>query len=175
MCRYQIRLALDSDSRALRALIRRIFADYPNCVLDVEHEERDLLAIRSAFERKFGTIWVVEAEGEVVGCGGVVRGKDDALAEVRKLYVQQEHRRMGIARRLCDRIIEQARAWDRSRLVAWSDSRFREAHRFYESLGFVRLSGSRELFDLSQTVEYPFELSLESAGCTGVTKCGQRE
>ena len=104
------------------------------------------------------SIVALGACGNLNGVSG--DGGEGVAAEVKKLYVKREHRRRGLAGQLCALLISQARSWDKRQIIAWSDSRFGEAHRFYESLGFVRLAGSRELFDLSQTVEYPFVLSL---------------
>jgi hypothetical protein len=45
----------------------------------------------------------------------------------------------------------------------WSDTRFLDAHRLYERLGYRRTGRTRELHDLSDTVEYEFDKPLRSA------------
>jgi len=56
--------------------------------------------------------------------------------------------------------IDYARAAGKRRMILWSDTRFVEAHRLYESLGFRR-TGQRELHDSNDTVEYGFEMELQ--------------
>jgi len=54
------------------------------------------------------------------------------------------------------------RAQNISRLILWSDTRFDQAHRLYERMGFER-RGERTLpDDLNQTREYGFERPSES-------------
>jgi hypothetical protein len=38
----------------------------------------------------------------------------------------------------------------------WSDSRFTDAHRFYQQRGYTRMGPDRELGDLSRTREHHF-------------------
>ena len=51
----QLRPARDSDSAGVIALIGRVFAEYPGCVLDVEAEEPELRAPATHFDR----FWVL--------------------------------------------------------------------------------------------------------------------
>ncbi len=159
---WNIRLAEDSDAEGLVALIGGVYAEYPNCILDVEREEPDLLAIKSAFAAKPGRFWVAECKREIVGCIGVVRHAE--FGELKKLYVRRDQRRRGLASRLQELAERQSQLWHCARLVAWSDSRFVEAHHFYESHGFIRRPETRELHDLSDTIEFLFDkrLALQS-------------
>jgi len=51
-------------------------------------------------------------------------------------------------------------AADAVRMVLWSDTRFVESHAFYASLGYEKIPLTRELNDLSNTVEFRFRKSL---------------
>ena len=54
-------------------------------------------------------------------------------------------------------MLEWCRAQQIGRLILWSDTRFDQAHRLYERMGFRR-TGERILpDDLNQTREYGFE------------------
>lgn len=154
----QIREASDQDSNAVTGLIAGIFAEYPGCVLDVEREEPDLLAIATSFSKKPGKFWVVSRGDEVAGCLGLVF--HEGFAELKKLYVRKSERRRGIARRLLQEALASLDPAAYGRLLAWSDSRFVEAHAFYAQQGFKRKPGSRELHDLSRSVEFAFEMEL---------------
>ena len=54
-------------------------------------------------------------------------------------------------------VLDWCRAEQIGRLILWSDTRFDQAHRLYERMGFQR-TGERVLpDDLNQTREYGFE------------------
>lgn len=156
------RLAHDTDRDGLIALIAGAYAEYPGCVLDVEREEPDLLAIASAHERYGGELWVsIEpASGTLVGSAGWVPSPAPEYRgwrQVRKVYVARQLRRAGLASSLLERIEGAARVAGAPGLELWSDTRFADAHRFYERRGFTRGPVTRELFDLSRSIEYHFE------------------
>ena len=44
----------------------------------------------------------------------------------------------------------------RGRVELWSDTRFEDAHRLYERLGYVK-TDTRELDDVNDTVEFKYE------------------
>ena len=156
------RAARDTDRDGLIALIAGAYAEYPGCVLDVEREEPDLLAIASAYARHGGEFWVsIEPErGALVGSAGWVPSPAPEYRgwrQVRKVYVARELRRAGLASSLLERIESAARAAGAPGIELWSDTRFSDAHRFYERRGFTRCAATRELFDLSHSIEYHFE------------------
>ena len=147
-----IREGLDSDSEELIALIASIFAEYPGCVLDVDGEAPHLRRPASAFAGWGGGLWVAELNGRMVGCVGFA-DRGDAV-ELKHLYVATAARRRGLGGRLTRLVEEWARALGRTRLELWTDTRFIDAHRLYERLGYERGPETRALLDLSRTIEY---------------------
>jgi len=45
-------------------------------------------------------------------------------------------------------------------MVLWTDTRFREAHKLYAKLGFVRAPRTRLLNDISNSVEFRYSKEL---------------
>lgn len=152
-----IRPVRPEDTPQIHALIARIFADY-GYAFEVERENPHLADPANWFRRSGGEFWVVEHEGQVIATGGVLLHDDEA--ELRSLYVAPEHRRCGLGRRLTQMAIEHARAAGRPRIVLWTDLRFTEAHKLYESLGFVR-SGRRSVASTNSFCEHFYELELD--------------
>jgi putative acetyltransferase len=151
----ELRVARDSDAAGIIALIGGAYAEYAGCVLDVESEEPDLLAIATAYARRGGNFWVAVNSNEVVGCIGWAP-RQQGWIELKKLYVSAAHRRQGIATQLLA-LVEAAASEHRvTALELWSDTRFLEGHHFYRANGFVQQPETRELFDLSETTEYRF-------------------
>ena len=155
-----IRDARDDDAQGLIRLIGEVWGEYPGCVLDVETEERDLLAISTAFTKKGGRFWVaLDSANTLVGCCGLVPASDGRV-ELKKVYVARPVRGTGLGTRLLGWAEHQARQMGAAVVELWSDTRFLDGHRFYEGRGYVRGSFTRELHDLSNTVEFHYSKRL---------------
>jgi putative acetyltransferase len=151
---YLIRPVHDEDSTALIELIGACWSEYPGCVLDVDAEELWLRAPARAYREWAGAFWVVESGG-VVACVGL-KSHDGAVVELKSLYVARQDRRRGLGARLVG-LVEMA-AWRRGAALVqlWSDTRFTDAHRLYERLGYRRTGRTHDLHDLSASTEYQF-------------------
>ncbi len=175
-----IRPTIQSDSPAIIDLIAAIFREY-GLTLDVEHEDTHLLDPGPYFRRTGGEFWVVEDEtpiaattgdrtatttaGRIVATVGVLLHED--AGELKCLYVSPALRRQGWGRRLSELTIDHARRAGRHRMILWTDTRFQDAHRLYERLGFRR-SGQRDLADSNQTIEYGYEMTIAPPPPTGI-------
>ena len=160
----QIRLARDSDGDGIAALMQEAFAEYEGCVFDRAAEFPELDAIASYYAARGGVIWVAEMDGRVVGSMATAPTRDaDAPMggwEVFKVYVAQSARRRGLASALYANVLDRVQAAGAPELRLWTDTRFVDAHRFYESCGFVLSGDARELHDISLTLEFPYRLRL---------------
>ena len=151
-----LRPARDSDGPELITIIGDTFAEYPGCVLDVDREEPWLRAPATAYAELDGAIWVYAdgADGPVVAVGAGKRS-GEGLDELKSMYVAARARRQGLAADL----VAQVDSWVASRghrIHLWTDTRFLDAHRLYESLGYRRTDEVRELHDLSNTSEFHY-------------------
>jgi len=156
-----VRDARDDDALDLIALVARCWSEYPGCVLDVHGEEPELLEPATAFARHGGRLWVAEDRGRVVGSIGVKPGTGD-LASLVKLYVDPPARGRGLGERLVGVVEREVLALGLGQVELWTDTRFTHAHRLYERLGYDRRPETRELHDLSRTVEYRFTKALRA-------------
>jgi putative acetyltransferase len=124
--------------------------------MDVHGECPDLLAPASAYGQAGGAFWVaVDPCGTVVATIGW-RPLPPVAIELERLYVSHRWRRRGVATRLADLVEDTAAARGATQVQLWSDSRFGDAHRFYERRGYARAGPDRELGDLSRTREHHF-------------------
>lgn len=157
-----IRPATDTDSGQVIALIAQCWVQYSGNILDIAEEEPGLRAVASSYAAKQGRIWVATRPTStadwIVGCVGVVPApaNEEAQAELVKMYVHPRLRRQGFARRLAALPEATAREWGATAIDLWSDTRFREAHAFYQALGYTQTGETRDLYDLSHSTEYHF-------------------
>ena len=155
-----IRPAREDDAQDLFGLLALCFAEFPGCYVDPHEDLADLRAPGSAFAANGGAFWVVEdRRGRVSACVAV-DFPEPALAELHRLYVRPDSRGRGLGARLVRLVEEHARARLARRVAFWSDTRFRDAHRLYARLGYDLLPGTRDLGDISGSVEHRFEKAL---------------
>jgi len=166
-----LRPVRDDDAPEIQWLIGACWAEYPGCVLDVDGEEPWMRAPATAYDgdrdpaRYRGRMWVVEGEGELTACIAV-RETQPGWAELKSLYVAASARRRGLGGALTRLVEREARRRGAGTVELWSDTRFTDAHRLYERLGYRRTGETRELGDLSNTAEFRYlrELSGDAVG-----------
>lgn len=154
-----IRPGRDSDAAGVIALIGRCWADYPNCILDVE-DEPGLLAPASTYAAQGGPLWVAEDAGVVIGMVATVpQGGGDW--EVCRVYAHPDLHGTGLGRRLLDTAEAHAAGAGATRLHLWTDTRFDRAHRFYEKRGYVRTGPIRALDGVPDVLEFGYAKPIE--------------
>jgi putative acetyltransferase len=159
-CSVPVRPVADEDAQDLYGLLSLCFAEYPGCFVDPHDDLPELRAPATAIAQKGGAFWVAEDErGRVRACIAV-DFPEAGVAELHRLYVRPDQRRQGLGERLVRMAEDHARSRGAGRMVFWSDTRFTTAHRLYERLGYVRIDGTRNLGDISNSVEYRFEKGL---------------
>lgn len=154
---YRLRVARDSDSPAVIAHIERIWSEYPGCVMDLD-EESDLRAVASSYAAEGGSIWVVEDTAGALAATVAITPCPHAPggALLGRLYVAKSARRGGLASKLLAFAEQSARARGAAFMELWTDTRFVEAHGFYEARGYSRLPGERALRDASDSYEFHY-------------------
>lgn len=157
---WSIRPARDTDAAGLIALIGAVFAEYPGCVLDVDGELPELHRIASYFHVHGGRFWVAERGDAIVGSIGFTPSPEPETIELKKLYVAAAERKTGLGGKLLSLVEDAARERRACCITLWSDTRFTTAHAFYEKRGYLRGPVTRELHDLSFTVEYCYSKRL---------------
>lgn len=154
-----IRPLEDDDALDVIELMAGVFGEYPGCVTDVDGEMPELRRLASYYAEHGGAGWVAvrpDPRGDrVVGTVGYVL-LPGGVAELKKLYVHRTERGTGLAGALVDRVEAACRAAGACTIELWSDTRFERAHRFYARRGWERPGTTRDLHDLSHTVEYFF-------------------
>lgn len=162
-----IRPGRDDDAAKLIALMGAVWGEYDGIVFDVDAELPELYALATHFANRGGMLWVAESgDGRILGMIGMMPAGDGASGgdsdgvELHKLYVAREARRLGLASRLLSLVEDEARARDAAFIELKTDTRFVEAHAFYERHGFIRQPGEWKLNDLSDSIEFQYRKRL---------------
>ena len=140
------------DSSEIISLVGEVWREY-DCILNTDVEEQHLLDPGNYFRQRGGDFWIVRENGVLIATVGVsIEGE---LAEMKTLYVRKEARGGGLGTRLANLAMETAKRRGAERMELWSDTRFTDAHRMYERLGFTRFD-IRDLNDHNNTREYGY-------------------
>lgn len=150
-----VRPAATGDAPGVVDLIGRVYLEY-GFVYVPEVEVPDLFRFDQHYAAPRGAFFVVREGDVVVGSVGVER-LDDTSAELHRLYLDAPLRGRGTGRALLEAALDWCRTEKIPRMILWSDTRFDQAHRLYQRMGFRRM-GERVLpDDPNQTREYGFE------------------
>jgi putative acetyltransferase len=157
-----IRPGRDEDAARLIALMGGVWGEYDGIVFDVAAELPELYALATHLANRQGRLWVAErADGAIVGMVGMAPGEGGV--ELHKLYVAREARRSGLATRLLALVENEAKRCGAAFIELNTDTRFIEAHAFYERHGFTRQPGEWPLHDLSNSIEFRYRKELPAA------------
>jgi GNAT superfamily N-acetyltransferase len=78
---------------------------------------------------------VVESEGEIVGSFGI-ESRNDRKTELRRMYLDQRYRGSGVAQRMLDFALEEARRRGFTKMILSTAQIQESADRFYRKSGF---------------------------------------
>lgn len=128
----EIRSFTPADQDAVKALVLAGLADHWGTIIPGLNP--DLNDIARSFA---GEIFLLaEMEGQLVGCGALVR-RDKITGEIVRMSVAASERRKGIGKRLVEALCRQAALAGMRRLVLETTADWHEVRLFYERLGFV--------------------------------------
>jgi GNAT superfamily N-acetyltransferase len=137
---------VEADSPLRLDEIRRLFLEYATelgghiCFADLR--EKELPNLPGAYARPSGRLLLALVNGAGAGCAAL-RAHSPSVGELKRLYLRPEFRRLGLGRRLAERLIAEARALQLGRLILDTLPSMKAAHSLYETLGF-RVIGQSE-------------------------------
>ena len=146
-----------SDTDAAIAVIQSCFDEYEGVVLELDGIDEGLYSIREEMDAAGGEFWIVEDDSQTIATIGTApTGDAEGEWELKRLYMLSDRRGAGLADTLVKLVEDYALAAGGKSMILWTDTRFIRAHRFYEKKGYVKCPGTRELHDISKTVEFKF-------------------
>lgn len=128
-------------------IVRELFEEYTNVLIEGDPAFRDYLSIQNYdreilhLEEKYGPprgrLYLARWGGETAGCIAL-RPLDESRCEMKRLYVRPAFRNRGIARKLVDTVLADARSIGYHEMLLDTLPFLTEAIAMYEGLGFVR-------------------------------------
>ncbi|KGT94535.1 acetyltransferase [Erwinia typographi] len=95
------------------------------------------------YSERDSAFWVIELEGKIVGGGGVapLKGSEEDICELQKMYFMPAVRGLGLARELAMQAMDFARERGFKRCYLETTASLTRAVRLYEHLGFEHIPG----------------------------------
>ncbi|MBS0515782.1 MAG: GNAT family N-acetyltransferase [Proteobacteria bacterium] len=127
------------------AVVRELLQEYERALgvdLCFQNFAWELADLPGGYAPPRGTLLLARAGGSIAGCVAL-RPVDDATCEMKRLYVRDAFRAIGLGRRLVERVIGDAQALGYRRMVLDTLPTMTAAQRLYESLGFTDTSAYR--------------------------------
>lgn len=136
---YQIRRAGPAD----HAGVMRELAEYFRFLgeeVDASGLDHDVADWQAEYDGAAGVMLiVVDPAGEVVGTAAV-RRLAPAVTELKRMWLRPDHRGRGVAARLMDRVLDEARRLGGAVLRLDSEARLAAAVRLYRRYGFREIA-----------------------------------
>lgn len=128
--------------------IRELFGEYTNMVvendpdfahyLELQNYQGELAHLGEKYGAPQGRLYLVRAEGRPAGCVAM-KGLDQHRCEMKRLYIRPAYRGLGLARRLVELLLEDAREEGYEAMVLDTFPFLREAIALYRSMGFYEI------------------------------------
>ena len=136
-----IRKVQKTDNKHLSTLIKAVFDEYDAPKVGTVYSDPTTDHLYELFKKPKSVLWVVEEDGEILGCCGVypTDGLPSGCAELVKFYLMPKARGRKIGTKLMEQNIQSAIDMGYSELYIESLSQFDNAVKMYQKLGFKNL------------------------------------
>ncbi|CAD6546527.1 GNAT family N-acetyltransferase [Paraburkholderia sabiae] len=127
--------AFPGDTEALVAIVRE-YVRWLDMDLSYRGFEEEMQSFEQTYTLPSGMFFIAEVNGEVAGCGGLLRHSDD-VAEVKRVYVRPAYRGLALGEKIMTRVIDKAKSLGFAKLVLDSVPQTAFAQKLYERMGFT--------------------------------------
>lgn len=105
--------------------------------LEIQNYDDELKDLTVKYGKPFGSLYIAKEDGKLVGCVAMKKHDgDENTGELKRLYVRPEFRGRGYARKLSEKILEDAVAVGYDKLYLDTLPFLTAAQKLYGSMGF---------------------------------------
>jgi putative acetyltransferase len=150
---YTLISARCSDVPFMSAIIRDVFDEYGWVFVELD-ELPDFVQYNEYYSdpQRARLYALTDSQGTILGS---IALKVNAYgAYLSRVYLSQSHRGLGLGKWMTAQVMQIAINDGFKSLHLWTDTRFLDAHRMYERLGFQMSGELRSLHDVNHSFEY---------------------
>ena len=132
------------DNKQLEQVIRACFHEFKIPLKGTAYEDEETPRMFESYQNDNDVYFVIEANGEVLGGGGVKPLKDFEadVCEIQKMYFSPKIRGKGYGRLLFEKCMKAAKILGYKQCYLESAPQLKAAIHIYESYGFKHLEGA---------------------------------
>ncbi|HUW43300.1 MAG TPA: GNAT family N-acetyltransferase [Thermoplasmata archaeon] len=130
-----------AESKESVEQIRKLFLEYAGSLgfkLCFQDFDKEIASLPGEYARPNGRLYLAFERSRPVGCVGL-RGLEEGVCEMKRLYVKPNNRREGIGRELAELVIRDARDIGYSKMRLDTIAAMMPAITLYKSLGFKEI------------------------------------
>ncbi|MEM9363284.1 MAG: GNAT family N-acetyltransferase [Bacteroidota bacterium] len=133
-----IRKIRQEDNGKIASLIRVILVDMGVPKVGTAYEDKALENMYFEYHKEKSSYLVAEKDEEILGCAGIapLRGTEERICELQKMYVSKKARGQGVAQKLMDACMDTAKDFGFESCYLETMPYMTAAHRLYEKSGF---------------------------------------
>lgn len=129
------------DNMAVSKLIRTVMTEFGAVGEGYSIMDAELDDMYSAYAKSEAAFYVIEKDGNVMGCGGIapLAGAESDVCELRKMYFQKEVRGLGLGKQLMEECLAKAKKLGYKTCYLETISSMKRAGHLYKKYGFEAL------------------------------------
>jgi ribosomal protein S18 acetylase RimI-like enzyme len=123
-------------------IIRTLFKEYAQSLgIDLQFQafEKELANLPDKYALEDGRLYIAYVDGEVAGCVGL-RRFDANRCELKRLYIREKYRHLGLGQQLSLKVIDDARQIGYQQILLDTLSTMTPAMNLYRKLGFRQIA-----------------------------------
>tara|TARA_R110000868_G_scaffold67368_1_gene200092 strand:- start:33859 stop:34350 length:492 start_codon:yes stop_codon:yes gene_type:complete len=131
------------DNAQMEEVIRACFHEFKIPLKGTAYEDKETPNMFESYQNQNDIYFVIDADGEVLGGGGVKPLKDFEadVCEIQKMYFSPKVRGKGYGKLLFEKCLKEAKNLGYKKCYLESASQLKAAIHIYESYGFKHLDG----------------------------------
>ena len=139
-----VREIQQQDNAQLEQVIRACFHEFKIPLKGTAYEDEETPRMYESYQKDNEVYYVIDADGEVLGGGGVKPLKDfeGSVCEIQKMYFSPKVRGKGYGKLLFEKCMKAAKELGYKQCYIESASQLKAAIHIYETHGFKHLEGS---------------------------------
>ena len=127
----------EEEYKAAASLFKE-YADWLNIDLCFQNFSEELLQLESMYAPPYGGIILAKNENDFVGCVAI-RKKDEATAELKRMYVKPTNQQQGIGKKLLEEALALAKKYGYKKIQLDTLSDMAAAINLYKQNGFYEI------------------------------------
>lgn len=132
-----------AEAPADMALVRTLFIEYADWLqvdLCFQDFDQEIASLPGKYAPPRGGLWFAEVEGETAGIVGLRPLDEPGLCELKRLWIRESYRGLGLGRRLTETALAAAESAGYARICLDTLPMMGEAQALYRSLGFEEIA-----------------------------------